>query len=208
MPNWCECDLAIGPFKDDVEVAAAASFLRDLGALAPSGLLDFAVVVPEPPSFRRLDASLAEARVCLEKLPMAERPRTPLPHDGFSAGGHEWRFAAWGCKWSASRTSPDDECPPFEEDGLFLRFHFSTPWGPPIPVIGTLVRWLARWRAVQSKDTEPLKATLEYFEAGMQFQGVASFEASHQHSASRSIADTTFFSVSETTKPYSGSRGG
>lgn len=208
MPNWCECDLAIGPLKDEAEVVAMTLFLRGLGALAPSGLLDFAVVVPEPPSFRRIDAALLEARVVLEKLPKDQRPKTPLPPDSFNAGGHEWRRAAWGCKWSASRPSEDDECPPFVEDGLVLRFHFSTPWGPPIPYVGTLMRWLARWRAVQTGVAGPLTATLEYFEAGMQFQGVASFEASHQLSASRSIADTTCFSVSETTKPYSGSRGG
>lgn len=47
---------------------------------------------------------------------------------------YNWNIANWGCKWNAS------DIQVAQEDHPQLSYHFSTPWSPPIPVVGALSR--------------------------------------------------------------------
>lgn len=75
------------------------------------------------------------------------------------ADWNEWANAHYGCKWPPTSTSVDEI-----EYGQLV-FHFSTPWGPPVPLIATL-----------AKKFPKMNFRLRYFEAGIGFNGMVLFE--------------------------------
>lgn len=72
---------------------------------------------------------------------------------------YDWRVNNWGCKWSI--------CNPqiIDDESTEITFEFETAWGPCVEAFHT-------WAAKQ----EGVEFSLEYFEPGVGFVGVATYQ--------------------------------
>jgi hypothetical protein len=72
--------------------------------------------------------------------------------------GYDWENRNWGVKWGA--TSAEISSQYGDDEEYTVKYHFDTPWGPPIPFLDTLASLYPE-----------LYFELKYFESGMGFCG-------------------------------------
>lgn len=108
----------------------------------------------------------------------------PMPEkfkgmEGFNKGGYEWCCKEWGTKWGFYSLSKWTKV----KTGRKASITFNTAWSPAIPLFKAM-----------AKKFPNITLTVKYFEQGMQFQGVFKAKGGEV--------------LEDSTKPYSGSRGG
>lgn len=158
MPNWCECDLEINGKKEEVE-----KFMEE--AKTENSILDGDVAIPYPWEYRLLDKythkDMSEMPEEIKKE-LTEKGYS-LDKDGFNQGGYEWCIENWGTKWGIVDPSIVEEKEVYDE--YVVTYTFRCAWSPPTPVI------------VKFGEMYPsLNFKMNYYEMGMQFQGVLAIE--------------------------------
>lgn len=79
---------------------------------------------------------------------------------------YDWQYANWGTKWGDSSTDLMQDDPYATSDGnANIEFVFQTPWGPPIAGIEKIAIMFPT-----------LQFGLAYYEEGMDFYGLATFQ--------------------------------
>lgn len=143
MPNYCENDLTITGPAVDIERFTADG-------------LSFETAIPYPAQFRALDDARKAHAAQFEPEHPDRHYCSDCPKDGYNQGGYDWCIANWGVKWDISARSTDMETITPEK----VIIHFSTPWGPPCPVLDA---WALKHPT--------LTLDLRYYERGMGFSG-------------------------------------
>jgi hypothetical protein len=128
------------PIHDDIRIKAKVKLLPEEGEPA---ILSFHALFPVPEDFRRFPYDDARARQIGEAVGEERK-----------SGGYGWEQANWGIKWGATDTELH------EDQGTFLQYSFSTPWGPPEEFFNKI-----------SEDFPELQFELKYEEGGMGFAG-------------------------------------
>lgn len=176
MPNWCENELRVhGPkgLREDL-LEKVRNTEED-----EKTEFDFNKVVPYPEEYASLDLLVKKWERDNKEVPWNDRP--PRPKDGYNQGGYEWCNQHWGTKWNASDVVVIPESSDDDDETSVITF--STPWGPPFPVIEKL-----------SEIFPDLTFSLSYWEGGMGFMG--------------EIVVHNGQIVNEMESEYSGNRGG
>ena len=136
MPNWCQNTLSITGNKRDLTRFKKKA--EDTGADSKT-FLSLNNFVPMP---KELEGTTSPCE-----------PNTELRAKYGFDNWYDWHIANWGIKW-------DVEANKKQEGSNWIKFHFDSPWAPPINAIITI-----------SKMYPELTFEIEYAEPGMNFAG-------------------------------------
>lgn len=143
MPNWCENNLSIHGWKEDMEKLMEVITIGE----DEYSLLEKLYPTPE------------ELNIGNVSMNPDEQQNANFEKFGYKSW-YDWRIDKWGCKWPESDLEIGQEYTINSDGTATIAFNFNSAWSPPIEAFNKI-----------SKDYPNILFCLYYEEPGMGFCG-------------------------------------